>query len=78
MYMYVHVHVHWYFYSLPLYSYLLSPSPDTVVRSCQFLCDVLLEDFPPEVFLQRPSILKVSYNTISNKHNMRIKMDYYV
>ena len=43
----------------PLYSHLLSPTPDTVLRLCQYLHDSLLEDFPAETFLQRPAILKV-------------------
>ena len=45
---------------LPLCSRLLNPSSDTVLRSCQFIHDVLLEDFPAEIFLQRSSIFKVN------------------
>ena len=30
-----------------------------VVSVCEFLTDVVFQDFPAEVFLQRPSIVKV-------------------
>ena len=36
-----------------------------VVSACEFLSDVVFEDFPAEVFLQRPSIVKVR-NLIKN------------
>jgi len=32
-----------------------------VVSVCEFLMDVVFQDFPAEVFLQRPSIVKVSF-----------------
>jgi len=31
-----------------------------VVSVCEFLADVVFQDFPAEVFLQRPSIVKVA------------------
>ena len=36
-------------------------SKDTtvVISVCEFLSDVVFQDFPVEVFLQRPSIVKV-------------------
>ena len=51
-----------------LYSYscsrLQSSSDDTLLRSCHFVHDVLFEDFPADIFLQRPAIVKVS-NTVT-------------
>ena len=35
-----------------------------VVSACEFLSDVVFEDFPAEVFLQRPTIIKVNTTTI--------------
>ena len=35
-----------------------------VLHTCQFFTDVMLRDFPAEVFLQRPPILKVIINSI--------------
>ena len=32
-----------------------------VISSCEFICEVLLQDFPPEMFLQRPVITKVTH-----------------
>lgn len=37
---------------------LCSPRQDVVITSCNFLSDVVLQDFPAEIFLQRPSIVK--------------------
>lgn len=36
------------------------PQPSVLMHSCEFFCNVMLQDFPAEVFLQRPSILSVS------------------
>jgi rotatin len=30
-----------------------------ILHTCQFFTDVMLQDFPAEVFLQRPAIIKV-------------------
>ena len=30
------------------------------MSACEFLSDVVFQDFPAEVFLQRPNIVKVS------------------
>ena len=35
-----------------------------VLHTCQFFTDVMLRDFPAEVFLQRPPILKVIINSV--------------
>jgi hypothetical protein len=35
-----------------------------VLHTCQFFTDVMLQDFPAEVFVQRPSILRVVANNI--------------
>ena len=34
--------------------------PTHAVESCYFLADVVCHDFPPEVFIQRPEVIKVS------------------
>ncbi|XP_071785544.1 rotatin-like [Asterias amurensis] len=39
-------------------SSLCSPRPSLVHTSCEFVSDVVLQDFPAEIFLQRPSIAK--------------------
>jgi len=36
-----------------------------VVSVCEFLTDVVFQDFPAEVFLQRPSIVKVGCAAVS-------------
>lgn len=35
------------------------PDEMLLLHSCRFFNDVMLQDFPPEVFLQRPGIVKV-------------------
>lgn len=42
-----------------LNSSLRSNSPNLVRTTCELLCDVIMQDFPAEIFLQRPSIVKV-------------------
>ncbi|XP_070575583.1 rotatin-like [Ptychodera flava] len=39
-------------------SSLRSPNPTLVGSSCEFLTEVVLQDFPAEIFLQRPSIVQ--------------------
>ncbi|XP_018529520.1 LOW QUALITY PROTEIN: rotatin [Lates calcarifer] len=39
-------------------SSLRSNNPNLVRTTCDLLCDVIMQDFPPEIFLQRPSIIK--------------------
>ncbi|XP_026147911.1 rotatin isoform X2 [Mastacembelus armatus] len=39
-------------------SSLKSNNPSLVRNTCELLCDVIMQDFPPEIFLQRPSIVK--------------------
>lgn len=34
--------------------------PSALLHSCQFFNSVLIHDFPPEIFLQRPKIIYVS------------------
>lgn len=36
------------------------PQPSSLLHSCEFFTDVMLQDFPAEVFIQRPSIVSVS------------------
>lgn len=33
--------------------------PSAVLHSCEFFIDVMLQDFPAEIFLQRPAIVLV-------------------
>ncbi|XP_067342147.1 rotatin isoform X3 [Channa argus] len=39
-------------------SSLRSTNPKLVRTTCELLCDVIMQDFPAEIFLQRPSIVK--------------------
>ncbi|XP_026218879.1 rotatin isoform X2 [Anabas testudineus] len=39
-------------------SSLRSSNPKLVQTTCELLCDVIMQDFPAEIFLQRPSIVK--------------------
>uniref|UniRef100_A0A3Q2CYI0 Rotatin n=1 Tax=Cyprinodon variegatus TaxID=28743 RepID=A0A3Q2CYI0_CYPVA len=39
-------------------SSLGSSDPNMVRTTCELLCDVILQDFPAEIFLQRPGIVK--------------------
>ncbi|XP_054893748.1 rotatin isoform X2 [Poeciliopsis prolifica] len=39
-------------------SSLGSSNPNMVRTTCELLCDVILQDFPAEIFLQRPGIVK--------------------
>jgi hypothetical protein len=44
------------------FSALLSrDDPSTVISHCHFLSNVVLNDFPAELFLQRSFILKVNF-----------------
>jgi hypothetical protein len=47
------------------FSSLRSPDPSLVVCACEFLSDVVFQDFPAEVFLQRPFMIKVRTNYFS-------------
>lgn len=49
--------------TLILDSSLRSNNSNLVRTTCELLCDVIMQDFPAEIFLQRPNIVKVSlYN----------------
>lgn len=40
---------------------LRNPQQSTaILHSCEFFTDIMLQDFPAEVFLQRPTIVSVS------------------
>ncbi|XP_074478622.1 rotatin isoform X2 [Sebastes fasciatus] len=39
-------------------SSLRSSNPNLVRTTCELLCDVIMQDFPAEIFLQRPSIVQ--------------------
>ena len=41
---------------------------DGLESSCLFLETVLFHDFPPELFLQRPALLKVCHSNVSQRH----------
>ena len=45
---------------------LLSEDPGVVAKSLSFVKDVLLQDFPPELLLQRPAVLKVTVHTLTH------------
>ena len=42
-----------------------------VVSVCEFLTDVVFQDFPAEVFLQRPSIVKVGRLAVVSVFDIR-------
>lgn len=42
-----------------LNSSLKTTNTNLVQTTCELLCDVIMQDFPAEVFLQRPQIFKV-------------------
>ena len=44
------------------FSSLKSKDVSLVISACEFLSDVVFRDFPAEVFLQRPFIIKVLYH----------------
>lgn len=37
-----------------------------ILHSCKFFVDVLLQDFPAEIFLQRPTIVRNFHNLLNN------------
>lgn len=45
-------------------SRLQSHNSSLVVKSCEFLRDVLFKDFPAEIFLHRPSVLQVKKESL--------------
>ena len=47
---------------------LQSKDVGLLVSACEFLSDVVIQDFPAEVFLQRPSIIKVMSNELTFSH----------
>ncbi|XP_020290276.1 rotatin isoform X2 [Pseudomyrmex gracilis] len=36
----------------------------TILNTCQFIMDVMMQDFPAEVFLQRPTIITIFHNIL--------------
>lgn len=40
------------------------PEPAALLSSCEFFTNILLHDFPAEIFLQRPAIVLVKYQII--------------
>lgn len=52
-----------------LNSSLKSSNPNLIQTTCELLCDVIMQDFPAEIFLQRPQIVKVLYN-----HDFMLKL----
>lgn len=64
----------WSFWPLPcfMYSSLRSDNPDLVRTTCELLRDVIMQDFPAEIFLQRPSIVQVGcYHVLHLESNFR-------
>lgn len=43
-----------------------------IKASCKFFTDILIKDFPPDIFLNRPLIIKVSQIYIQYKKSYRI------
>ncbi|KAJ8960103.1 hypothetical protein NQ317_012335 [Molorchus minor] len=43
------------------------PQPSSILHSCEFFINVLLHDFPAEIFLQRPSIVMVRMSFFFDK-----------
>lgn len=41
----------------------------TILNTCQFIMDVMMQDFPAEVFLQRPTIITI-FHTILKTNSM--------
>lgn len=67
--MHLHNYILKWFYLIPSDEYVLesienslvnSSEPSELLRSCEFFNDVMLHDFPAEVFLQRPTVITVS------------------
>ncbi|XP_015602257.1 rotatin isoform X2 [Cephus cinctus] len=55
----------------------LSNTMDTslILHTCQFITNVMLQDFPAEVFLQRPAIVSVLHTLInSSGNNLEVSM----
>ncbi|XP_013784879.1 rotatin-like [Limulus polyphemus] len=48
---------------------LNSSDSNVILQSCKFLCDVIFKDFPPEVFLQEPDIIKSLKNILRSEHS---------
>lgn len=46
--------------------------PSALLHSCQFFNSVLINDFPPEIFLQRPRIVYVSYYWVFNCFEIKV------
>ena len=54
---------------------LISSDPQLIISACDFLVDVMLFDFPAEIFLQRPIIIKVSgQGDVTNRHDKDCKI----
>ncbi|XP_066146267.1 rotatin isoform X2 [Euwallacea fornicatus] len=47
-------------------------SSSMLFHSCEFFINVLLHDFPAEVFIQRPGIVIVLYELLSTCHSIRL------
>ncbi|XP_053717203.1 rotatin [Synchiropus splendidus] len=43
---------------------LRSSNPNLVWTTCELLCDVIMKDFPAEIFLQRPSIVQCLFSLL--------------
>lgn len=67
---------HWMMLLLFPNSSLRSSNPNLVRTTCELLCDVIMQDFPAEIFLQRPSIVKVSLYILL--HIFHLHTDFHV
>nr|XP_012230900.1 PREDICTED: LOW QUALITY PROTEIN: rotatin [Linepithema humile] len=50
----------------------LNNTTDTnlILHTCQFITNVMMQDFPAEVFLQRPTIIKILHGLLKSSTNM--------
>ncbi|KAL3860206.1 hypothetical protein ACJMK2_010362 [Sinanodonta woodiana] len=57
-------------------SSLQSREPPLLISTCEFLSDVVFQDFPAEIFLQRPNIVKnlMALMTTPHQENQKLRM----
>ncbi|KAK3610373.1 hypothetical protein CHS0354_008649 [Potamilus streckersoni] len=55
-------------------SSLQSREPPLLISTCEFLSDVVFQDFPAEIFLQRPSIIKNLVALMATPHQENQKL----
>ena len=58
-----------------LYSRLQSEKGKRITQICHFVRSVLLKDFPPEAFLQRPGVVQALLSLLAKKGNKEGESD---